>query len=213
MMDEKKYPEEQIPEETKRPEEASSPEAGERNPTEVRAATQKGAPTSQEAQAAVEDPEARLSALAQELETVRAQAQEYLDGWTRERAAFANYKRRQAEQQERQRQQLVAEVAKGFLEVLDDLELALQNRPQRGKGAAWAEGIELIYRKLRSVLEAQGVEQVPAEPGMPFDPRYHEAISHEAVDGHEGGHIIEVVRPGYRVGDLVIRPALVRVAQ
>ncbi len=171
-------------------------------------------PASQETiSSEADDPQARLSALEQELEAVRAQAQEYLDGWTRERAAFANYKRRMAEQQDRQRQQLVAEVAKGFLEVLDDLELALKNRPQEGEGAAWAEGIELVYRKLRGALEAQGVEQVPAEPGQPFDPQFHEAISHEPVDGHESGHIIEVVRPGYRVGDLVIRPALVRVAQ
>ncbi len=169
-----------------------------------------GAPSSPPSE---EDPQARLSALEQELASARAQAQEYLDGWTRERAAFANYKKRMAEQQDRQRQQLVAEVVKGFLEPLDDLELALKNRPQEGEGAAWAEGIELVYRKLRSVLEAQGVEQVPAEPGQPFDPQFHEAISHEPVDGYQSGQIIEVLRPGYRVGDLIIRPALVRVAQ
>lgn len=157
--------------------------------------------------------EAQRLALEEELEAARAQAQEYLDGWTRERAAFANYKRRVEEERERQRQQLLAEVIKDFLEVLDDLELALKNRPQGEEGAAWAEGIELIYRKLRGRLEAKGVEQVPAEPGQPFDPQYHEAISHEPVDGHESGHIIEVVRPGYRVGDVIVRPALVRVAQ
>ncbi len=159
------------------------------------------------------DLEARIATLSEELASARAQAQEYLDGWTRERAAFANYKRRVEEERERQRQQLLAEVVKDFLEVLDDLELALKNRPQGEEGAAWAEGIELIYRKLRSRLEARGVEQVPAEPGQPFDPQYHEAISHEPVDGHESGHIIEVVRPGYRVGEVIIRPALVRVAQ
>jgi len=166
-----------------------------------------------EASEEAEDPAARLSSLEQELETVRAQAQEYLDGWTRERAAFANYKRRVEEERQRQQQQLLAEVVKEFLEVLDDLELALKNRPQEGEGAAWAEGIALIYNKLRARLEAKGVEQIAVEPGQPFDPQFHEAISHEPVDGHESGHIIEVVRPGYRVGDLVIRPALVRVAQ
>lgn len=160
-----------------------------------------------------EDLAARLSSLEQELETVRAQAQEYLDGWTRERAAFANYKRRVEEERQRQQQRLLAEVVKEFLVVLDDLELALKNRPQEGEGAAWAEGIALIYNKLRAQLEAKGMEQIAVEPGQPFDPQFHEAISHEPVDGHESGHIIEVVRPGYRVGDLVIRPALVRVAQ
>lgn len=160
-----------------------------------------------------EDPTARLSSLEQELDRVRAQAQEYLDGWTRERAAFANYKRRVEGDRQRQQQQLLAEVVKDFLEVLDDLERALQNRPQNEEGAAWAEGIALIYNKLRTRLEAKGVEQIPVEPGQPFDPQIHEAVSHEAVDGHESGHIIAVVRPGYRVGDQVIRPALVRVAQ
>ncbi len=197
------------PEEGTEPQDAvPTPESGAEAPQGAEPASEEGASPEGE-----DDPQARLSALEQELEAVRAQAQEYLDGWTRERAAFANYKKRMAEQQDRQRQQLVAEVAKGFLEVLDDLELALKNRPQEGEGAAWAEGIELVYRKLRGALEAQGVEQVPAEPGQPFDPQFHEAISHEPVDGHESGHIIEVVRPGYRVGDLVIRPALVRVAQ
>lgn len=160
-----------------------------------------------------DDPLARLSSLEQELEQVRTQAQEYLDGWTRERAAFANYKRRVEEERQRQQQQLLAEVVLDFLEVLDDLERALQNRPQEGEGAAWAEGIALIYNKLRTRLEAKGVEQIPVEPGQPFDPQIHEAVSHEAVDGHESGHIIQVVRPGYRIGERVIRPALVRVAQ
>ncbi|HEY58416.1 MAG TPA: nucleotide exchange factor GrpE [Anaerolineae bacterium] len=202
--------------------EEATPSVGEASPVEPQGGApepQSAEPTPESGESApgasdeAEDLAARLSSLEQELEAVRAQAQEYLDGWTRERAAFANYKRRVEEERQRQQQQLLAEVVKEFLVVLDDLELALKNRPQEGEGAAWAEGIALIYNKLCARLEAKGVEQIAVEPGQPFDPQFHEAISHEPVDGHESGHIIEVVRPGYRVGDLVIRPALVRVAQ
>lgn len=186
----------------------AAPKATQPSPEEQ--PTPEGQPEA-EAAATEEDPQARIAALESALHQAQNQAQEYLAGWQRERAAFANYKRRVAEQQEQQRQQLLAEVVKDFLEILDDLELALSKRPQAGEGAQWAEGVELIYRKLRQKLELKGVEQVPAEAGMPFDPRYHEAISREAVDGQESGQIIEVLRAGYRIGDLVIRPALVRV--
>ena len=154
-----------------------------------------------------------IAALQAELETTRAQMQEYLDGWQRERAAFANFRKRVEQQQEQTRRDLTASIVKRYLEVLDDLELALKNKPTEGEGAAWAEGIELIYRKMLAILEAEGVKPIPAEPGMPFDPRFHEAISHEPNDEFGSEEIIAVVRRGYTVDDQVLRPALVRVAQ
>ncbi len=159
------------------------------------------------------EPADETAALQAELETTRAQMQEYLDGWQRERAAFANYRRRVEEQQEQARRDLVAGIAKRYLEVLDDLELALKNKPAEGEGAAWAEGVELIYRKMLAVLEAEGVQPMDTHPGDPFDPRFHEAITHEPHDEHGSEEIIEVVRRGYMIGDQVLRPALVRVAQ
>ncbi len=159
------------------------------------------------------EPADETAFLKAELENTRAQMQEYLDGWQRERAAFANYRRRVEEQQEQARRELVASIARRYLEVLDDLELALKNKPTEGEGAAWAEGIELIYRKMLAVLEAEGVKPMDTHPGDPFDPRFHEAITHEPHDEHESEAIIEVVRRGYMIGDQVLRPALVRVAQ
>jgi len=156
---------------------------------------------------------ADVAALQTELETARAQMQEYLDGWQRERAAFANFRKRVEQQQEQTRRDLTASIAKRYLEVLDDLELALKNKPTEGEGAAWAEGIELIYRKMLAILEAEGIKPIPAEPGTPFDPRFHEAISHEPNDEFGSEEIIAVVRRGYMIGDQVLRPALVRVAQ
>lgn len=158
-----------------------------------------------------------VEALKQELEATRAKAQEYLDSWKRTLAEFDNYRKRVAQQEEATRQRLRADVFKELLEIVDDLERALRdpNRPKRGKGHEWAEGIELIYRKIRGVLARHGVEEIPAAPGQPFDPYWHEVIGTVDADeaGVEEGHIVEVVRKGYRVGDLVIRPALVKVAR
>ena len=77
---------------------------------------------------------------------------------------------------------------------------------------AWADGIELICRKLQSILEAEGLKRIEAE-GQKFDPNFHEAIAQEPAEGVESGTVIAVVRNGYMLGERVIRPAMVRVAQ
>jgi molecular chaperone GrpE len=72
--------------------------------------------------------------------------------------------------------------------------------------------VELIYRKWVALLEAAGVEPIPAE-GLRFDPTLHEALSHEESPDHKEGEVIQVITQGYRLGDRVLRPALVRVAK
>lgn len=148
----------------------------------------------------------------QELEKTTAQAAANLDGWQRERAEFSNFKRRIEREQAQQRQVLTGEIIKKYLVILDDLELALKNKPREGDGAAWAEGITLIARKLQSVIEAENVERI-CENDVPFDPNLHEAISNEENADVESGHIIEVVRQGYKLGERILRPAMVRVAR
>jgi molecular chaperone GrpE len=101
------------------------------------------------------------------------------------------------------------DIVKKVLPVLDDLERALQNRPTDD---AWANGIELIARKLQAVLESENVKRIEAD-GAEFDPNFHEAISHEPSDDVPSGHVIAIVQNGYVLGERVIRPALVRVAQ
>ena len=83
------------------------------------------------------------------------------------------------------------------------------NRPEQD---AWANGIELVTRKLQSILEAEGLVRIEAK-GVPFDPNFHEAISYESMEGIESSHIIAVVQNGYMLGERVVRPALVRVAK
>jgi molecular chaperone GrpE len=158
------------------------------------------------------DDGASLEALQKDLEAARAQAAEYLDGWQRARAEFANYKRRVEKEQAEAYQHAAARIIARYLDVLDDFERALKDQPTEGEAAAWAEGIALIFRKLQNTLDAEGVARIEAE-GQPFDPALHEAVTHEDSDDHDAGHIIEVLRQGYRLGERVIRPALVRVAK
>lgn len=157
-------------------------------------------------------PSEDVQALRNELDAWQARANEYLDGWQRSRAEFANYKKRIEREQSQAYQQAVANVIRRYLEIQDDLERALKNRPQEGDGAIWAEGIELIYRKLASFLEAEGVKVMQVE-GQFFDPNLHEAIAMEESSEHESGQIIEVVKQGYLIGERVLRPAQVKVAK
>ncbi len=101
-------------------------------------------------------------------------------------------------------------VIKQFLDVLDDLDRALKSRPAEGEGAVWANGVDLIYRKLVSILDGQGVKIMEAE-GQYFDPNLHEALTSEVCEELESGQNISVVRQGTILGDRVQPPASVRV--
>ncbi|HEX9028122.1 MAG TPA: nucleotide exchange factor GrpE [Anaerolineales bacterium] len=151
------------------------------------------------------------AALQKDLEESRSKANEYLEGWQRARAEFANYKKRIDRDQAMVYQNAAGSILKRYIEILDDLERALNHRPKEGEGAAWSEGIELIYRKFLAILESEGVKRMEVQ-GQMFDPNLHEAIGSEQSDDHQSGQIIEVLQNGYMLGDRVLRPALVRVA-
>lgn len=155
--------------------------------------------------------EEKLELVQAALEASEAKAEEYLDGWQRAKAEFTNYRKRQERERELARFETVGRVAKRYLPIVDDLSRALNDRPADGDGAAWAEGIELIYRKLMSILEAEGVTLIEAE-GEIFDPNRHEAVVQTESDEHESGQVIEVLQAGYKMGDRVLRPATVRIA-
>ena len=147
-----------------------------------------------------------------QLEESQAKAKEYFDGWQRERADFANYKRRIDREQVTLSQNIAADVIKKYLLVLDDLDRAMKMRPSQGEVSAWADGIELIYRKLQNILDSEGIKRIPAEDEE-FNPLRHEAISYEECADCSSGEIIGVVQEGYTLGDRVLRPARVRVAR
>lgn len=153
-----------------------------------------------------------FEALQAQLEQCEGKAKGYFDGWQRERADFANYKRRIERDQANLSQNITGEIIKKYLLVLDDMDRAMKLRPSEGEAAAWSNGIELIYRKLQNILDAEGIKRIPAESEA-FDPMRHEAISIEDSEQHESGHVIAVVQEGYTLGERVLRPARVRVAR
>ena len=153
-----------------------------------------------------------VEALRQELVESQSKAEEYLDGWQRARAEFANYKKRMEREQAQAYQMAAGNILKRYLEVLDDLERALKNRPVEAEGQAWSNGIEFIYNKLLNILENEGVKPFQAQ-GQSFDPNFHEAVTSEESENHASGQIIEVLQQGYLLGERVLRPAMVRVAR
>ena len=170
------------------------------------------APTDQAPEVNSEDMQAAMDGLKAELLSVQAKADEYLDGWQRSRAEFANFRKRMERDQATANQAATGNVLKRFLDVADDLDRALKNRPTDEEGANWANGIELVYRKLITSLENEGVQVIQAE-GQFFDPNLHEAISQEDHPDLESGQVIATVQQGYLLGERVLRPARVRVAR
>lgn len=155
--------------------------------------------------------EALIAELQQQLEDSQQEAGENLAGWQRAQAEFINYKKRIEREQTQLFENASARVITRFLAVLDDLDRALQNAPENGEAVEWAAGIDLIYRKLLSILENEGVS-VMETLGVEFDPNLHEAIAQEESEDHESGQIIEEIQKGYLIGERVLRAALVRVA-
>ncbi|MBN2256299.1 MAG: nucleotide exchange factor GrpE [Anaerolineaceae bacterium] len=151
-------------------------------------------------------------ALQKQVEAGDNQAKEYLDSWQRERADFLNYKKRIEKEQEFFRSNVMADLVLKYLDIQDDLERALKSRPPELEGTSWVEGIDFIYHKLLALLEKEGVKQMIPTAEM-FDPTLHEAVSQEENPDHPSGQIIEVISPGYQIGDRIIRPARVRVAR
>ncbi len=152
---------------------------------------------------------AEREALINQLKEAEAKTVEYKDGWARSQAEFQNYRKRIERDNEMMYASMKGDIIKKVLPALDDLERALANRPADD---AWASGIELIARKMQNILEGEGLKRIDAK-GKEFDPNFHEAISHEPNDEVESEHVIDVVQNGYMLGERVIRPALVRVAQ
>jgi molecular chaperone GrpE len=150
-----------------------------------------------------------FDAMKTQLAEAQAKTQEFMDALLRERADFTNFRRRSEAEAQQSYRYAAGTTIKKFLAVMDDLERALAHRPA---GDTWADGIELVYRKYQTILDAEGVTRIDAE-GKPFDPNLHEAIMQEANDQYESGTVISVLQQGYMHGERVLRPALVKVAQ
>jgi len=155
---------------------------------------------------------AQIEELTGEVEAARTKADEYLAGLQRERAEFLNFKRRTAEERERDLGLAGEDLIRKVLAVADDFDRAIEAKPADVAANPWVEGITVIDRKLRSLLESEGVSAIDATPGRPFDPREHDAIATIPGTDRAEGEIVEEIRRGYRLRDRILRPALVAVA-
>ena len=158
-----------------------------------------------------------LSTQLQEAQTERddlkAQATENLEGWQRARAEFANYKRRVEAERTELASSAGAEALKRVLPAVDDFERAMQTLPDELNDSPWVNGVLMVQRKLNAALEQSGITPMVTTPGDTFDPNVHEAITHEDSDQFDSEQIIGEVQRGYKIGDRVLRPAMVRVAR
>jgi molecular chaperone GrpE len=143
------------------------------------------------------------------LEDERGKAQSYMQNWQRAAADFQNFKRRVEEERSEVARFASAALIINLLPLIDDLDRALHNIDAHLAGLTWVDGIRLIHRKFQAILEMTGVEEIPAD-GETFDPSMHEAVSQGPGEENK---VIAVVQKGYKLGDRVVRPAMVVVGQ
>jgi molecular chaperone GrpE len=161
---------------------------------------------------------AQPQAAADDLETLRAElaeieqkADEYLRLAQRTQADFINYRRRVEEERAQQARDANIAYLQRLLPVLDDFERAMANAAPGDLESSWGKGIGLVERNLRALLSADDVQRIAAE-GAEFDPREHEGVGSQPSADVPEGHVLHIVRQGYRKGDRVLRPAQVIVA-
>lgn len=168
-------------------------------------------PTPDGSQDASTTPVDDLETLRAELAEITAKADEYLRLAQRTQADFINYRRRIEEERAQQVRDAHLTYLLKLLPILDDFERAMANADQEALESNWGKGIQLVERNLRALLAAEDVQRVSAE-GAEFDPREHEALGRQPSADVAEGHVLHVIRPGYRKGDRVLRAAQVIVA-
>lgn len=150
-----------------------------------------------------------------DLDALLAERDEYLDLAKRTKADFENFRKRMSAEVLAAGGRGKAEVLRDVLPVLDDLERAIQAAgldPEGDSDDGLAHGVLLVFRSLRDSLAKHGIEAVDPT-GEKFDPNMHEALSAQAADGVESGCVVETMQKGYKLGDQLIRPARVVVAE
>lgn len=154
---------------------------------------------------------AAATAADNEAAAVRRERDELYDRLLRKTAEFDNYRKRVERERREAAQYAAGDLLEALLPIVDDFERAL--RVDAGPdGDAYRAGIELIYRQLQELLARRGVTPIEAV-GQAFDPHVHQAITYESSPGHAEGEVIEEVRRGYKLGDRLLRPAMVKVAK
>jgi molecular chaperone GrpE len=166
------------------------------NPPQTSDATDDGA--------APTEPSEALDALRREKDTLQ-------DRLLRTAAEFDNYRKRIERERRELSEYAGADILTDMLPIIDNLELALL-ASAGGDAESYRRGVELIHKQMTDLLRKRGVKPIDAV-GTQFDPRYHEAVIHEASDDHREGEVMAELRRGYMLGDRLLRPATVKVAK
>jgi molecular chaperone GrpE len=166
----------------------------------------------------IEEGPVLLKKLRERLKKAVEEKQEYLEGWQRARADFANYKREEASLHVDRESRIKASIVEELIPLLDSMDAALKTETFKGADAELKKGITGIYQQFLKALKRIGVEQMGTNEGegdlveKPFDPYKHEALQEQEVAEEKLNHtVVAVHRAGYTLGDIVIRPAQVSV--
>ena len=159
-----------------------------------------------------EDLKKTLKKLRADLKVCRKEKEEYLTGWQKERAEFANYKKQEEDRKANFSEAVRERIITRFLTVIDSFNMAFANKEGWEKvDENWRKGVEYIYTQMNNIFEEYGVKPV-GEEGESFDPSMHESIEMVPTDKKQDDHkVSQVVQKGYKLGDRIIRPARVNI--
>lgn len=159
-----------------------------------------------------EDLKKTLKKLRADLKACKKEKEEYLIGWQKERADFANYKKQEDDRKANFSESLRERILTRFLTVVDSFNMAFQNREAWEKvDEGWRKGVEYIYGQLNTIFEEYGVKAI-GEVGESFDHNIHDSVEMVNTDKKEQDHkIAEVIQKGYKLGDRVVRAVRVKV--
>lgn len=156
--------------------------------------------------------EVSVEQLKQQLAEEQKKSAASYDKFVRARADYENLKRRTEAERFKLNSEIRERVLMKILPIVDDFERALQNLPENLKDEAWINGVNLIEKKLKGFLEQENVSEIPAE-GQEFDPHYHDAVHRDEESAGDKDVVQAVYQKGYKLGDKVIRPAVVKVGR
>ena len=149
--------------------------------------------------------------LEDKLKAAEAQAKENFDKYIRQVAEFDNFRKRTISEKAGMYNNGVRDVVEKMLPVIDNFERAVNTVNDADKENAMYKGVEMILKQFNEILSSIGVSEIPAE-GEPFDPMLHSAVMHIDDESCDDNVIVEVFQKGYKLGDKVIRPSMVKVA-
>ena len=203
-MEEKKSAQPMENEEAERTEETSSVKSETKETVEPADKPAKKAKKEKSEKAAKAD---KTEALERELDGVKKELEAMKDQYQRMLAEYANYKRRTEQEKEQLGEFTKAETLRQLLTSVDNLERAVA----APEGEEYKKGVDMTIRQFQETLQKLGLEEIEAE-GAAFNPEWHNAVMREDADGVEPDTITEVFQKGYKVGNRILRPAMVKVA-